>query len=135
MINSDAAASQAKPPAFFSPKVAAARRFYFDLNPSPRQRLVVVCGGLEHCTRDYSVRRETFPYFSIEYVARGAGELTLRSRTHRLCPGFLFAYGPGVPHDIRGAPADPLVKYFVDFTGRESLQWLRNCRLEPGGTA
>jgi len=127
--------NSSRPPEFFSPAVAAARRFYSDLKPSPRQRLVVVCGGVEHCTPDYSVHRKTFPYYSIEYVARGAGELRLKGRKAALRPGSLFAYGPDVPQDIAGLPSDPLVKYFVDFAGKEAVPLLRQCGLEPGRTA
>jgi len=123
------------PPEFFSPEVSAARRFYGDLKPSPRHRLIVVCGGLEHCTPDYSIHRATFPYYSIEYVARGAGELKLKGHIHLLQPGSLFAYGPGIRQDIRGTRADPLVKYFVDFAGTEATRLLRRCGLEPGRTA
>jgi AraC-like DNA-binding protein len=129
------ASAASSPPDFFSPKVAVARRFYSDLLPSPRQRLAVVCGGLEHCTVDYAIHRATFPYFSIEYVARGSGTLRLRGRTQPLRPGSLFAYGPNVPQDIEGDPRDPLVKYFVDFAGTEAIQWLRRCGLEPGHSA
>ena len=119
-------------PAFFSGEVAAARRFYLDLNPSRSRSLVVVCGGLEHCTVDYSIRRSTFPFYSIEFVARGHGEVRLRDRTCPLKPGRVFAYGPGIPHHITGKADDPLVKYFVDFTGRNATRLLRSCGLAPG---
>ena len=58
-------------PEFFSPHVREARRFYLDLAPSARQPLVVVCGGFEYSAPDYSIDRAGFPYFSIEFVARG----------------------------------------------------------------
>jgi AraC-like DNA-binding protein len=119
-------------PEFFSTDVAAARRFYLDLNPPRHRPLVVVCGGLEHCTPDYAIRRESFPFFSIEYVARGRGEVKLKGRTFPLQPGRLFSYGPGVPHHIIGDAADPLVKYFVDFTGTKATALLRSCGLSAG---
>lgn len=122
-------------PEFFSPQVAGARRFYLDLNPSRQCRLAVVCGGLEHCRPDYAIHRATFPFYSIEYVARGRGELQLRGRSHDLQPGRLFAYGPRVPHHITGRPDDPLVKYFVDFAGTAAPALLRSCRLRPGQVA
>ena len=50
------------PPEFFSTDVALARRFYLDLNPLKNRPLTVVCGGVEHCTPDYQVRRKTFPF-------------------------------------------------------------------------
>ncbi|MGD0259242.1 MAG: AraC family transcriptional regulator [Verrucomicrobiota bacterium] len=119
-------------PEFFSPDVAEARRFYLDLNPPRNRQLVVVCGGLEHCTPDYAIHRDTFPYYSIEYVARGRGEVRLKGRSFPLQPGRLFSYGPGVSQHINGAPANPLVKYFVDFAGTHATELLRSCGLSPG---
>ena len=119
-------------PEFFSADVTAARRFYIDLNPPRNRPLVVVCGGLEHCTPDYAIRRETFPFYSIEYVVRGCGEVKLKGRTCSLQPGRLFSYGPGISHHITGDAANPLVKYFVDFAGTRATELLRSCGLSPG---
>lgn len=127
-------ANDAGPPApeFFSPQVSEARRFYLDLNPSPKHALTVVSGGCEHCTPDYAIHRATFPFYSIEYVVRGRGTVKLRGRGHGLQPGRLFSYGPGIRQDIAADPADPPVKYFVDFAGRQAGALLRGCRLPPG---
>jgi AraC-like DNA-binding protein len=122
-------------PAFFSAEVADARRFYLDLNPPRQRKLIVVCGGLERCTPDYAIRRETFPFFSIEYVARGRGEVKLKGRSFSLQPGRLFSYAPGIAHHITGDAADPLVKYFVDFAGTRAAELLRACGLSPGSGA
>jgi AraC-like DNA-binding protein len=119
-------------PEFFSADVAAARRFYLDLNPPKNRSLVVVCGGLEHCAPNYTIRRDTFPFFSIEYVVRGHGELKLKGRSYPLKPGRLFSYGPGIHHHITGKIASPLVKYFVNFTGTRAAELLRSCELPPG---
>jgi AraC-like DNA-binding protein len=119
-------------PDFFSVQVSEARRFYLDLNPPRNQRLVVVCGGCESCTPDYAIERTTFPFYSIEYVARGRGVLKLNNRRFTLEPGRLFSYAPGIPHRIAGNPAFPLVKYFVDFAGTEAPNLLRACKLPPG---
>jgi AraC-like DNA-binding protein len=59
----------------------------------------------------------------------------LKGRATELEPGSVFAYGPGVSHEIIGDPADPLVKYFVDFTGTAAGRLLRQCGLEPGRAA
>lgn len=122
-------------PDFFSADVAEARRFYLDLNPAKDRPLVVVCGGMENCTRDYAIHRQTFPFYSIEYVARGRGQVKLEGRRHPLAPGRIFAYGPGVRHDITVDPADPPVKYFVDFSGRQGLKLLQAAGLPPGRIA
>ncbi len=94
--------------------------------------MAVVCGGLEHCTTDYAIHRSNFPFYSIEYVARGSGELKLKGHTHALRAGRVFSYGPHVSHHITTDPANPLVKYFVDFAGKDAVRLLRSCELAPG---
>ena len=126
---------RAPEPEFFSSQISAARRFYLNLQPPRGARLSVVCGGLEHCAPGYEIRRATFPFFSIEYVVRGRGELRLAGRRHALQPGRLFAYGRRVPHHITGHAEDPLVKYFVDFSGAAAVALLRSCALPPGRLA
>jgi AraC-like DNA-binding protein/quercetin dioxygenase-like cupin family protein len=123
------------PPAFFSPDVSTARRFYLNLNPPKHEKLSVVCGGLEHCTGDYAIHRASFPFYSIEYVARGSGKLNLKGRTSSLQPGRVFSYGPGVAHHIAAHRTEPLVKYFVDFSGRKAPALLRSCGLAAGHVA
>ena len=122
-------------PEFFSAEVSEARRFYLDLNPSGKLPLVVVCGGLERSTLNYAIQRDSFPFYSIEYVARGHGEVKLKGRTYRLQPGRLFSYGPGISQRITSDPADPLVKYFVDFSGTMALALLQSCQLSPGSVS
>ena len=122
-------------PEFFSRDVAEARRFYLDLTPPAKTRLAVVCGGCERSPPDYAIHRTTFPFYSIEYVVRGAGTVKLQGRGHPLQPGRVFAYGPGVRQDIAGDPAEPLVKYFVDFAGQQAAEALRSCGLPPGRVA
>lgn len=119
-------------PDFFSADVVKARRFYLDLNPPRSIPLAVVCGGVEQSTPAYSIQRGTFPFYSLEYVARGAGEVVLKGRRFALKPGSVFSYGPGVPHRITGSAQDPLLKYFVDFSGRRAAQLLTSCGLAPG---
>ena len=104
-------------------------------HPAPSQPLSVVCGGLEHCRPDYAVHRQTFPFYSVEYVARGTGRLRLGGKSHSLEPGAIFSYGPGCPHDITGNAQSPLVKYFVDFSGRQALGLLKACKLPAGEVA
>lgn len=122
-------------PDFFSSDVADARRFYLDLKPPPHGRLAVVCGGIEHCSPQYAIRRTTFPFYALEYVARGTGQVRLNGKTSALSPGAIFSYGPGVAHEITGDPAAPLVKYFVDFSGRKATELLGTCKLPPGRVA
>jgi AraC-like DNA-binding protein len=122
-------------PEFFSPQVSEARRFYLNLKPSSKVPLSVVSGGLEYCLPDYRIQRPTFPFHSLEYVVRGGGSLRLNNREYHLQPGMVFSYGPGVAQTISANPNDPLVKYFVDFSGSHSKGILRSCGLPAGNVS
>lgn len=122
----------AEPPSFVSRQVREARRFYMNLNPAKGHRLAVVCGGWECCAPDFRVERTDFPFLCVEFVAGGAGKLLLGGKERMLRPGSIFSYGPGCPHRIEAHPEDPLVKYFLDFSGREGLALLRGAGLLPG---
>ena len=118
-------------PEFFSRQVREARRFYLDLAPSAEEPMVVVCGGSERCAANYAIRRETFPYLSIEFVAGGKGTLNLAGREVELLPGVVFSYGPGISQRIATDAARPLVKYFIDFAGCRAEQLMER-HLLPG---
>lgn len=117
---------------FFSKKVRRSRRFYLDLGPVERGPLSVAAGGWEDCAPDYLIERESFPYYTIEFVASGRGELRLNGRDHPLVRGSVFTYGPGVSHRFASDSAEPMNKFFVDFRGRSALALLSEMGLEPG---
>ena len=119
-------------PEFFSEQVREARWFYLDLAPPADVPLAVVCGGCEFCQADYSIHRETFTYTAIEFVAAGRGSLVLAGQSHDLLPGSIFTYAGDVAHDIATDPRQPLVKYFVNFTGTRGLQLFEKYGLSPG---
>lgn len=119
-------------PEFYSKQVREADRFYLDTYARARQPLTVVCGGCESCEPGYQIDRDDFPFYSIEFVARGKGTLTLAGRQHALGAGKVFAYGPGVSHVITTDADDPLVKYFVDFIGPSARKMLRKYGPAPG---
>ena len=122
-------------PEFYSRQVLQANRFYLDAYGRTTQPLTVVCGGCEHCGGDYRIDRRDFPFSSIEFVARGRGSLTLKGSESPLYAGTVFAYGPGVGHVITTTADDPLVKYFVDFTGPHARKMLRQYGPAPGTVA
>ena len=124
--------TQAPLPEFFSHQVGEARRFYLDLCPSRHRALALVSAGLEHCAPDYVIDRTAFPYACIEYVVRGRGRLRLGAFDSTLKAGMAFSYAPGIPHRITADPRDPLVKYFVDFTGKRAASVLEKCGLAGG---
>ena len=119
-------------PRYFSEQVSAAQRFYLRLSPAERSPLTVISGGVEHCRPDYEISRKGFPHPIIEFVARGAGQLTLRGVTHPLAAGSVFTYSRAMPHRITCDPTQPLTKYFVELSGEDGRDLMRECRLAPG---
>ena len=132
MKNFDLAEGKLRKPEFFSAQVREARWFYLDLAPPADVPLAVVCGGGETCRADYAMHRGTFAYTALEFVAGGRGWLTLAGAKCELLPGAVFTYAPGVPHDITTDAQQPLVKYFVNFTGQGGLDLLAGHGLPPG---
>ena len=121
-----------KIPDFFSLQVTEARRFYLNPSPDIQKPLVVVCGGCEQCHPEYQIHRETFPYYSIEFVAAGRGTVTLQQRNYELYSGCLFLYGPGISQHISNSSENPLIKYFIDFTGANAPSLLEEFHLPLG---
>ena len=111
---------------FLSKQVLRGDYYFLDLAPRSRPALSVVCGGREVCGAHYTIDRERFPYFSVEYVETGSGTVTLGDRSFPLRPGSLFRYGPDVPHRITADAGPPMVKYFVDFAGAAAKRLLRS---------
>lgn len=122
-------------PEFFSRQVSEARRFYLNLKPAKNIPLAVVSGGFEHCLPDYRIQRPGFPFYSIEYVVRGAGSLRLNHRHFRMQPGLVYSYGPGVRHIMSADPEATLSKYFLNFAGPQSKAILRAARLPLGSVS
>jgi AraC-like DNA-binding protein len=119
-------------PDFISTQVSAAQRFYHSVEGDSNRGLKVICGGWEECTAEYRIDRDTFPYFSVEFVAAGEGELELNGEKHALKPGMVFSYAPGIAHRIRSSAENRLRKYFVDFSGRRAKSLLTAAQLAPG---
>jgi AraC-like DNA-binding protein len=115
-----------------SQQVTDARYFFLGLAPRRPVRLALVMGGFEHCNPDYVVSRTHYPYSSIEYIVAGRGHAIVNGRRHELRPGAIFAYGPSSSHEIRTAPNDVLIKYFVSLTGTAVPSVLRRCKISPG---
>ena len=121
-----------KQPEFFSRQVSHARRFYLDLAVDDRDSLTVVCGGKEACLPDYRVERSDFPYFSLEFVSRGKGSVSIGDIDAEVSAGVAYTYGPGVPHTITTDEKEPLEKYFIDFRGSKVVELLDELALKPG---
>jgi AraC family transcriptional regulator len=115
-----------------SKQVTAARYFFLNLAPNRRDALTLVMGGREHCNPDYVVRRRSFPFYVLEYVVSGQGTVRLDERSHALGPGVVFAYAPSTRVEIHTEPRDPMVKYFLSFTGTQVPDRMRRCGIVVG---
>lgn len=116
----------------FASQVTQVNRFLLPGVGGGSKRLLVVSGGREQCLPDYRVDRDDFPFFSIEFVARGKGMLTLAETRHPLSAGSVFTYGPGVSQRIITDRTEPMVKYFVDFSGARARERMTGAGLAPG---
>jgi AraC family transcriptional regulator len=115
-----------------SRQVTGARYFFLNLAPRRSTSLALVMGGREHCNPDYAISRQAFPFHGLEYVVSGKGMARLDGRAQALTAGMLFAYAPTTHCEMRNDPADPMVKFFLTFTGSEAPRRLRRCRVAPG---
>jgi AraC-like DNA-binding protein len=115
-----------------SKQVAEARRFYLETAVREREDLRVVCGGWERAARDYRIARPGLKYFGLEFVAGGRGVLHMRGKEHPLARGVVFAYGPGIRHEIATDSSDRLSKYFVDFAGPAAEDCMKAAGVPPG---
>ncbi len=108
----------AQQPDYFSNQVTDARRWFLAL-PKPKDKgLITVSVGCERCEPDYIVRRSTFEFEAIEFVAQGEGTLFLNGTRHTLQPGSVFSYRQDVPHRIENTGRSPMLKYFLDCGGQ-----------------
>lgn len=105
---------------------------FFESLIRPAKSFGILVAGREFCNPDYQVERDSFPCFGLEFVASGKGELLIDGHSYPLRAGTLFCYGPGIPHRIHANPAQPMVKYFVDFFGRSAAKLLAGSGIAPG---
>src|SRR5208283_1058173 len=90
----------------------------------PAGSLCLAFGGREQCGPAYALRRSSFPFVTLEYVAEGHGSLQFGDEAPvTLQPGSVFAYRPGRPHAI-SSDGRSLVKYFLCLSGRRSRSYL-----------
>lgn len=91
----------------------------------------VLAVGRERCLPRYTVDRPGYVSFAVEFVAEGRGRLQLGGAWHRLQPGHVFAYGPGIAHRITTETGSPMLKYFANFSG-ERREWFDRRGVQPG---
>ncbi len=109
-------------PAYISKQVISGNYLFLDLADAHDESFMIVNAGREECTADYTIERESFPYYAIEYIASGRWILSSENGEQEVGPGTIFAYSPQTHYKIKPIDSDNLVKFFVDFTGTESHQ-------------
>lgn len=119
---------------YFSKQVLRTRRFYVPANgkDSKSGGLDLAAGGCEWCAPDFVINRSRFPFIAFEFVARGAGRVTLAGQKHELGAGHAFFYGPTTPHVIESDSAEPMVKYFFNLNGTRASSLLEELDLKAG---
>lgn len=115
-----------KTASFISTQVTSGEYYYLNLTPNKESEDIVACGGREQCAPSYRIERNSFSFFSIEFVSSGNGTLTLNGTTYPLRPGSIFSYGPSTKHVIETDSENPMLKHFVDFSGSSLVEMLKN---------
>ncbi|MDX2186343.1 MAG: helix-turn-helix transcriptional regulator [Opitutaceae bacterium] len=106
-----------EPTPLVSERTVSGRYFFHEIEPSTSGVIRPAFGGREVCDFRYEERRTTFPFYALEYVASGEGEVTLNGvGPVRLRPGMTFAHGPGIALHMKAHT--PMIKYFLCLNGR-----------------
>ncbi len=121
-----------KEPDFFSKQVVQARRFYVEGAFRKSSEVKIICGGCEQTSSDFRIDRKDFPYYSIEFVAKGEGTTILAGHSFTLTPGTVFSYGPHISQIITTDPRHVMTKYFIDFIGNSAKHVLKKYVSTPG---
>ncbi len=98
--------------------------FYFDTEPFENLPLAIVCGGYEKCSPNFTLSRNSYPYFVIKYTIKGQGIFKWNSDYHQLTSGCLSSFCPDTPHQYFANPEDPMEHIFITFIGTEARRLL-----------
>ena len=120
---------------YFSAQVARTRRFFlpgWESRARDTLHLGLAGGGCEWCAPDFVVERQRLPFLAFEFVSRGRGTVEFGKDRHELSAGHAFFYDPRTPHVIRSDAADPMVKYFFNFSGARANALMKEWDLAAG---
>src|SRR5947208_2470056 len=98
-------------------RVRKGQRFHLGHPADPEAPLAVLGGGHEFRPPDCKLRGGRSDCYSLEFIARGRGGLTLDGTFHPLCAGTVFSTAPALARSFTAPSSDPLEIYSVDFTG------------------
>jgi AraC-like DNA-binding protein len=111
-------------------KVLDAKYFYFETEPESSQALEIIFGGYEKCATDFELKRNTYPWYVLEYSIKGSCKLIINQTTHFIEPGTIAAFCPGDRHHYICDKKNPMEHYFVIFTGKKAEHILQKTNLK-----
>lgn len=108
------------PPYELAEQVRKARYFLFEDQSNPKGEVSIVFGGLEYCHEYYLIDRKTYPFYCLEIILEGSGQVDLGTQTYALHPGSIFLHGAELPCKIVTDSKAPLIKHFITFESSRS---------------
>ncbi|MEX0330065.1 MAG: AraC family transcriptional regulator [Puniceicoccaceae bacterium] len=93
--------------------------FFFDLNPPEDSALSIITAGWELTRQNYDLRRDHYPYHTIEFIESGSGTFTLDGTDYPLEPHSILTYRPNQQYQITTAPKSRMSKYWISISGSE----------------
>ncbi len=111
-------------------KVIESKYFYFETEPDPGQELEIIFGGYEKCSPDFELKRNTYPWYVLEYSLKGTCKLIINQAVHIIEPGTIAAFCPGDKHHYICDKNNPMEHYFVIFTGKTANDIMEKTHLK-----
>lgn len=122
----------AVPTGFLEAKIRTGR-YFFPSSKKTGHGFMVVGAGWEECHDDFRIDRSSFSYLALELIESGEWDVRIASgKAQRLGPGGILLYGPGIRCSVAAAGSGPHGKYFLDVSGRECGDVLREAGLRAG---
>jgi AraC-like DNA-binding protein len=100
--------------------VTDSKFFMFEKKNYSARELSVLCGGYERYSPTFELKRNSYPYYVLEFPLKGKCFLTINSKRYLLEKGKIAGFAPNTPHFYQSDPLDPLEHIFVIFTGHEA---------------
>lgn len=112
--------------------VSEQRCFFLGQREGIPGAVTLVYGGSERCNPDYTIKRNGFPFLSLELVVSGEGRVVLDGVASKLRPGSVFTYGATTKVEIRTEKRRPMTKCFLSFSGAAAVKRLAVAGLPIG---
>ncbi len=116
-----------------SPQVRRGR--YANFSALPESGGGIFMAGYEECMPDYQIERSDFPFWMLEFIAGGHGQLVNGDETENLRHGSAFVYGPGVRIRFQNEAERPFRKYFLVSAQAHCPRVWQDIGLRPGAVS